>query len=236
MPEFGITVSPKLRKRYLVFDVETTGLLPNARTWGSNTIPITAYPHILQLSFVIYDIFEKNIVREFDTYVKVSDDVIIEDKITEITGITREKCNTGKSIVYALEQFYEAYMFCDGLVGHNLNFDEKMIQVELERNRKEVMDKAPYCFMVFNSMYEKIHSIERYCTMKQGTELCNIIVESKVARRKPSKKCPKLSELYGKLFDNKTVTGLHNSMIDVLVCLKCYMKMRYEFEDPKILL
>ena len=54
--------------------------------------------------------------------------------------------------------------------------------------------------------------------------------------RLPSKKWPKLCELYGKLFDGATVDGLHNSMIDVLACLRCYLKMRHVYDDNALII
>ena len=71
--------------------------------------------------------------------------------------------------------------------------------------------------------------------MKKGTDLCNILVESKNPKYPPSKKWPRLNELYTKLFDGATVDGLHNSMIDVLACLRCYLKMRHNYNDTTIL-
>jgi|SaaInlV_130m_DNA_3_1039695.scaffolds.fasta_scaffold16282_2 DNA polymerase III epsilon subunit-like protein len=223
---------PTYRRRFLVFDVESTGLLPKTRRNSTNAAPITEYPYILQLSFAIYDLSQKKVIRQYDSYIDIPDEVVISEFITELTGATKELCKTkGRPIVEVLEQFYEAYMFCEGIVAHNMDFDEKMIMVELERNRPAIMEKAPYCFMTFNPMYEKVHGIERYCTMKRGTDICNILVESKMPGRPPSKKWPKLIELYGKLFDGATVDGLHNSMIDVLTCLRCYLKMRHGYDD-----
>ena len=42
-------------------------------------------------------------------------------------------------------------------------------------------------------------------------------------------KWPTLGELYNHLF-GKEPEGLHNSMMDVLVCLRSFMKMRYEYD------
>jgi len=228
---------PVFRKRFLVFDVETSGLLPNNRRGAScQAVPIEQYPHILQLSFAIYDIADKKVVRQFDSYVRIPESIEIPPIVQDLTGITKDMCQTqGRDILYVLEQFYEAYMFCDGLVAHNMDFDEKMIMVEIERNRPILMEKAPHCFMTFNTMYEKVHGIERFCTMRKGTDMCNILVESKLPGRPPSKKWPKLNELYAKLFDGEQVDGLHNSMVDVLVCLRCYLKMRHNIDDVAFL-
>ena len=42
-------------------------------------------------------------------------------------------------------------------------------------------------------------------------------------------KFPKLIELYKKLF-NEVPNNLHNSLNDVLVCFRCYFKMRYNLD------
>jgi hypothetical protein len=55
-------------------------------------------------------------------------------------------------------------------------------------------------------------------------------VEVEVAEPKEKentkKKFPRLNELYGKLFDDVLPDDLHNSIIDVLVCLRCFLKIR----------
>lgn len=221
---------PPRKTRFLVYDVETTGLLPRNKT----KLDLSKCPHIIQLSFVVYDIKKNEIVWEYDAYIK-NDDLVIPDIVTDLTGITKEKCmEVGKPIVEILEKFYEAYMFCDGLVAHNMEFDETMIKIELERNRNSIMAKVPYCFMIFNDMYEKVHGIERFCTMKKGTDVCELYLEPKDG--KPGKKkWPKLSELYEHYFPKETLLGFHNSMVDVKACLKCYLKMRYNYENNKII-
>ena len=224
-----------LRTRYLVFDVETTGLLPRSQKNGV-VVPISEYPHILQISFAVYDITQKKIIREYDAYVKVAEDVVIPDEVSKLTGISREMVNEkGRSIVDVLEKFYEMYMFCHGLVAHNMEFDEKMILIELERNRERIMEVAPYCFHTFNDTFEKIHGIERFCTMKKGTNICNIMVPSKLPNGKPRKKWPRLGELYQHLFPSENVEGFHNSMVDVLACLRCFMKMKFDYNDKNLL-
>ena len=52
---------------------------------------------------------------------------------------------------------------------------------------------------------------------------------------KPRKKWPKLNELYQHLFPDQKVDGFHNSMIDVLACLRCFVKMKFDYDDKKLL-
>jgi DNA polymerase III epsilon subunit-like protein len=229
----NIQIYAPIRKRMiLVFDVETTGLLPKKprrkacetsdNNACENEIPIESYPYIIQLSFVLYDLIESTPVIIYDSYIKIPEHVELSQYISDLTGITREICNKkGRDISDVLDKFYEAYMLAEVIVAHNMDFDEQMILIELQRNRKEIIEKLPYCFTIFSKIYEKLKGVQRYCTMRNGIELCAITVESKT-----TKKWPKLSELHQKLFD-EVPDGLHNSMVDVNACLKCYLKMRH---------
>lgn len=213
------------KNRILVFDVETTGLLPKADTKGAY-IPITSYPHVLQFSFVIYNVLTCNIDRKHDFYINVSPEIEISEKITEITGITREMCNEkGRSIITALETFYDCYMLCDSIIAHNFDFDSTVLKAEIYRNRDAI---APCCQNLFNTMFNNNHSIESFCTMRFGTKICSIMKEKKDGKSF-YKKWPTLLELYQQLFMD-TPENLHNSMVDVLVCLRCYLKMRKQID------
>lgn len=220
------------KNRILVFDVETTGLLPKVDSRG-NIPTLNLYPHILQLSFILFNIVTGIVERKFDTYIKVSNDIVIPEEITVLTGATRELCDNGMSIVSAIEHLYDAYMKSDTIVAHNYSFDSQMIKIELQRNYDEIFAKAPYCINIFNLIYEELFSIHSYCTMKHGIYVCNIMITPENGR-KPYKKWPKLTELYEGLFNSRP-ENLHNSMIDVIVCLRCYLKMtsKYDFSNAE---
>jgi DNA polymerase III epsilon subunit-like protein len=171
---------------------------------------------------------ESKITKSYDAYVNINENVVISDSITELTGITKDICKKkGVPIVTILKEFYDAYMNCDVLIAHNMEFDVEIIKIEIERNRTQILSVFPDVLTTFSDTYEKINNIERYCTMRKGIPICNILVESKIPGRPPTKKFPRLIELYQYLFTGETATGLHNSIIDVLVCLRCYLKMRH---------
>ncbi len=215
--------------KVLVFDVETTGLLPKT------ACSLDECPYVVQLSFAVYDITSRTIIHSYDTYVKIADEVEIDEKAQEITGIERKTLKKkGKSIVTAIKTLHSAYNYCDVVVGHNINFDKKMIVIEMKRNEEQLKEKCPEVLRLFDLEYEKAKGITSYCTMMNGISICNIEVPSKDADKKPRKKWPKLSELYDKLYDGETIEGLHNSMVDVLVCLKCYIKMKHNMIDYAI--
>jgi DNA polymerase III epsilon subunit-like protein len=229
-----IITAPLRRRYYLVFDVETTGLLPKKKSEKNGGIPtIDQYPHILQLSFVIYDIETRTIKQSYDSYVKIAESIIIDEYVTNLTGITKTICiEQGQPICNVLYDFYKAYKICEGLVAHNLDFDTKMISIEVERNRENLLEHGfADSLILFQPMHEKINNIDRYCTMRKGIILCNILIESTAKTQShPRRKFPKLSELHQKLFGGDIPENLHNSMVDVEVCLRCYLKMRHNIE------
>lgn len=209
------------RRRVMIFDVETTGLLPRDRTG----IPLTELPHILQISFVIFDTQYWRVVKSVDFHINVPSTVEISPLITELTGITREKCDSGTTILNALLEFQKEYMLCNMIVAHNIQFDREMIRVEMERNREQILTFDTN--MVFNAEYEKSVNKEIYCTMQMGRNVCKIVSLTKTG--KTYFKSPKLIELYEHLF-GMSPKDLHNSLVDTYVCLRCFVKLRFKFD------
>ena len=121
-------INAPIRKRMvLVFDVETTGLLPKKNKDSSLPIPIESYPHILQLSCVLYDVIEKNIIKSYDAYINIPDNIEISSQVSELTGINKSICKTkGKNIIDVMSDFYDIYMLADVIVAHNIDFDEQI--------------------------------------------------------------------------------------------------------------
>lgn len=197
--------------KLLIFDVETTGLLPKA---GEPS------PHIIQISFILYNV-EDNIIEEIHNYyIQVGSDVVISPKITELTGITRDMCESkGIHIVDALLHFSRAYDQATMVIAHNHSFDSAMVKIEVERNRDH--PRANFINMFQPDGPSKI----QFCTMRSSVNICNIMVEK--PGQKPYKKWPTLLELYRHQFAS-TPDNLHNAIVDVLVCMRCFLKLYYD--------
>lgn len=211
----------------LIFDTETTGLF-------SKNERMEEQPYIIQFSFVVFDLKTMKTVKTFDEYIKIDSSVEIKPQITNITGITKEMCeNKGISIETAISAFFEAYISCRYLVAHNLNFDKKMISIELKRNIHKIYEENPDIFMLFNEVFNHMNGIKEFCTMNEGKHICNILIEKKTEKMpkkeepKQFKKCPKLTELHEHLFGYKP-ENLHNSLVDTMVCMKCFLKIKYD--------
>ena len=192
--------------RTLIFDTETTGLPPK----NTPTNQTDKWPHIVQLSWVIYNDETNQIEEESDNIISLGTHIRISAESTAIHGISSELSRArGIPIEVALFDFKRAANRCGKLVAHNLEFDKNMLSVEFYRAR------------IFNVVFPPTE----YCTMKQGTPICKLV---KIwTDGSTSFKYPKLVELYYALFggDAPAPEGLHNAKVDVELCLKCYVKM-----------
>ena len=244
---FGLKPIPLRRKRIMVFDTETNGLFPkinlemNERGELERLPEIDKYPYILQLSFVVFDLETKTITEKFNEYIRVDDTVEISDRITEINGINRTICKEkGISIVQALDRFYDAYSNVDYVVAHNIAFDKKVMEIELQRNFSKLSHILSRSVFMFNDTYNSRNGINLVCSMELSKKYCNILIERESTYNRPDNrepqpikykmlKSPRLEELHYKLFGYKP-DNLHNSLVDTMVCLKCYLKIQFEID------
>jgi DNA polymerase III epsilon subunit-like protein len=240
-PEYAKQI-PSIKPNVMIFDVETTGLIPSMiqsnmkGRKSANVKPIqlgSPIPHIIQLSYILYDVTVRKVVKIYNEYIRLPEYTSVSEEITRITGITQDMCDQkGIYIEDALLEFAEDYKTCREIVSHNIDFDRSMIQLEMSRHWILGLSKT-----VFNVEYSKLHQIEFYCTMAKGVDICSIYRE-RISKYKNAdgsektwkyKKMPKLVELYKELF-RTTPEHLHNSLIDTLVCMRCYLKMRHDLE------
>jgi len=178
------------------------------------TVNLDKVPHITQLSFVLYDTEQKHFTHLFNEYIDIHDSVFIEEEITNITGIDRDLLDAkGIPMFYALSIFLQCVKHCDCIVAHNIAFDIKMIRYEMLR----------YGFSQ-KGVFDHVHMA---CTMKMGKPICGLPSPRFEGLLKP----PKLVELHTHLF-NTPVENLHNAIVDVLVCFRCFTKMAYDEHMP----
>jgi DNA polymerase III epsilon subunit-like protein len=235
-----VPISEEPPRLTMIFDTETSGLLPKG------DVPIENKPYILQLSYVLYDEDKDIVVEEYNHYIRLDDiSITIDQAASDVHKITKETLqNNGIPIEEALTQFYKDYRRSTRIVGHNISFDIQMILTEVERNyHKMKMNgcESPEC--MFNKLYEKVHKIDHFDTMEHGINICNIGVESNrygrlgkdeymtpvningmTFEKRMYKKRPSLLELLLQL--NLEVGKLHDSIEDVYCCYRIYKKIK----------
>jgi len=213
--------------RVLIFDTETTGL-PKSRSINPDSLHL--WPHIVQFSYIIYDVTDNDICVIEDNIIRVADDVEISQESAAIHGITNEISKSGGvDLNQVLSGFFGALKNVDMLVGHNISFDINVVVVELLRiiyNQSntvpvdELLSYKTYLHMLNN--YQNIH-----CTMQNSIDMCAIKVMGKNGRE--YNKFPKLSELHQKLFGS-VPNNLHNSLNDILITLRCYIMITLKMD------
>ena len=207
--------------KVLVFDSETTGL----QVKGASIYDKSKWPYIIQLSYILYDLSINSVLIK-DNYIKLDSSIIISQESYNIHNISREILDAqGINIVDALKDFNECLKVCDIVVGHNISFDKRLIFVECFRHNV----KQYFTEFKDNVMIQK----PEFCTMKNTNEFCKL--ERLSATNKVYYKHPKLSELYEKLFPNEPLPkDLHNSLVDVAMTIRCYLKYIYNFDIKEV--
>ena len=202
----------------LCFDTETTGL-PQGR--HISIYETEKWPHIVQLSFMVYDTEKKEVVQEYDEVIKISENVELTPKSVEIHGITRDVIEKrGIPIEKALYAFKCALRTSDCSIGHNLSFDKRLLIVESIRNKGFDANDDSVVQLRFN---------KEFCTMLNSVDVCKIKMLRKDGSGSFYYKYPTLLELHEHLFQTKPHNA-HDSKVDVIVCLRCYCKLALNYD------
>ena len=207
--------------KVLVFDTETTGLPKNMKD-----IPkpenLQDWPHIGQISFIVYNTDNARMTSLTDHIIRLPNGVQISDETAAIHGITNEISQLGFPVEIAINEFMGEFANADIIVAHNIEFDRKLILAELYRMKNNQLFNGAKVDEYINTVKT---SAKYLCTMQESIELCNIKAYTKVDKKMYTK-WPTLSELYQHLF-NYEPKNLHNSLNDVVVCLRCFYKIRF---------
>ena len=196
--EQGQMAKKETKDRLLFFDTETTGVPLNYKASSSDT---QNWPRLVQLAWVLTD-EEGNRIHVGNLIVKPEGFIIPTDAI-RVHGITTQRANEeGVSLAEVIEQFKADLDVANYIVGHNVDFDKKIVGAEMIRlGLKDIMD-----------------SKKSYCTMQSSIDFCKI----------PGKygyKYPKLQELYKKLFGTE-FDNAHDAMNDIEATEKCFWELR----------
>jgi DNA polymerase III alpha subunit (gram-positive type) len=187
---------------YLFFDTETSGLpVPGA----SPFLNPESFPHVLSIAWLIYD-KKENLIKEKYEFIQ-HNNIVLSQKVKELTHITEEDLKSGKSSSKVISEFLSDLDKVKYIIGHNITFDINVILAQ--------------CIRDSISGYEDLVTKKQICTMRQTTDFCKL--KSEYA---PFKfKYPKLSELYYKLFE-KEVTILHQAMEDTKLVKECFFELK----------
>ena len=183
---------------FLFFDTETTGVPLNYKAPSSDT---QNWPRLVQLAWILTD-EEGNRIHMGNLIVK-PDGFVIPVDATKVHGITTQRAKEeGVPLAEAIDQFKADLDVATLIVGHNIEFDKKIVGAE----------------MIRLGMKDELEKKKSYCTMQTSIDFCKI----------PGKygyKYPKLQELYRKLF-SKDFEDAHNALSDIEATEKCFWELR----------
>lgn len=197
--------------KILAFDTETTGLPRWARRGGRN---VKVWPFMVQLAWILYDVEKQKVIAIDNHIIRLPKHVLIPEKSTKVHGITNKMMlDGGVPIHEVFGKFHIHLDKADYIIAHNIDFDINVLKEEFKRNG-------------FVNLFNIVSKSTYYCTMKNGTKMCNIL------HRSPTsgdfvQKWPTLNELHKHLF-HTSFDNLHNAYNDVLVCFRCFYKMAYD--------
>ncbi|NLZ74294.1 3'-5' exonuclease [Candidatus Falkowbacteria bacterium] len=184
---------------YLIFDTETTGLPKN---YQAPLDDFSNWPRIVQLAWSLYDA-EGNHWESYNYIIKPNGFVIPEE-IAKIHRITQARALAeGVELRQALEHFIDDVKKAEYLVGHNIDFDEKIVGSELLRLQME----------------NPLLTANKICTMKASVQLCQI------DNGHGGYKWPNLTELYQFLFQT-SFPDAHDALVDVKACAECFFELK----------
>lgn len=188
-------------KMYLIVDTETTGLPKDYRASIQNT---ENWPRLIQLAYQLYD-EKENLVKEVNHIIR-PDGFVIPLESTKVHGISTESAMAeGTNLVDALDELQSDIERADVIVGHNIDFDRRVIDCEYFRLRR----------------YPLLSTKPQFCTMQSSTNLCKL--EGRFGY-----KWPALAELHNFLFQEPfgPSQGQHNALQDVKIAARAYFKLR----------
>jgi DNA polymerase III epsilon subunit-like protein len=202
--------STKTTGKYLVFDIETTGLPINKHSPPDD---FKNWPYVVQIAWLLFD-DEHKLIEHNNFYLKQP--VVIPADATNIHGITTAMMleqGIEPSNVYA--NFKKAIDKTEYLVSHNIDFDIPIV----------------HCDFLRNGMQWDFPNNRMLCTVKTGTRFCKI-----PPYRNGEYKWPTLKELYQKCFypgysmsifpDATSTSNVHSANIDAALTAQCFFKLK----------
>jgi DNA polymerase III subunit epsilon len=188
--------------KILVFDTETTGFIDkkNPSTEGQ--------PFIVQFAWILGEIDQGKYKEISRKNILIHPGVSIPYAASQVHHIYDIDVQKSPKMSEVIDDIMSFLWEADCLIGHNIEYDEDMLKLELRRYQK----------------LHLYHPSQVLCTMKSTVDFCALQGNGERF------KYPKLWELYKKLFGEYFI-GAHDAMTDVEATLRCFL----ELEKQKIL-
>lgn len=183
-----------------VFDTETTGFIDKKET------DINKQPRIIQFAGILWEIKNDSFKEIEKVNIMINPWVPIPFWASQVHHIYDIDVQNAPKIESVIDTILHCINTPDLVIGHNIEFDDEMIRLELKRLKRE-FDYKPK---------------QTLCTMKQTVDFCQLLWNGERF------KYPKLWELHKKLFW-EYFTGAHDAIVDVEATLKCFIELNKQW-------
>lgn len=186
--------------KIFVFDTETTWFI------NKQEKDLDKQPHIIQFAWIYWDIDENwNFKEEKRMDILINPKIPIPYSSSEVHHIYDIDVKNAPYIEEVIDEILWYINSADAIIWHNIEYDEDMIKLELQRLNR-IYDYKPK---------------QVICTMNSTINFCKL---PKKNANSSWYKRPKLWELHKKLF-NKYFIWAHDAMTDVEATLKCFIEL-----------
>lgn len=193
---------------YLIFDTETTGL-PHNKT--APVEDLDNWPRLVQVAWQLHDATGK--LLSTGNHIVKPEGFTIPFNAEKIHGIsTKRALEVGEDLSKVLTIFSEDVQRAEVLVGHNIEFDNKIIGAEYLRTGKENL-------LANAKNIDTAEETKAFCQLQGG-----------IGGRLKS---PKLIELYEKLF-GEPFADAHDAAYDVDATSKAFFECLRRFIIPTV--
>jgi len=213
----GMGMQQREMTKIVVFDTETTDLVPKKTALNWETLG--RFPHIVQLSALLYDTETRKVESMLNEYVELPPGVVMAEGAKKANHITEEMlAEKGRPLRDVLVKFAEMVMECRVIVAHNMAFDHGVVQAEVMR----LWGSLPAFVCKWLMLEDPALGITKICTMVGNTP------------KGRGFKWPRLVNLYMSTFgynaDRDVHKDLHNSAADTALCVRIYLKTKFNQE------
>lgn len=182
--------------KILVFDTETTGFI------NKKDPNLENQPYIIQFAGILWELENGNYTELERKDILINPGIPIPFWASQVHHLYDIDVKNAPKMQETLEEIMNFIAQADVLIGHNIEYDEDMLLLELTRHEKK-------------HLYTPDQVV---CTMKSSVDFCAIQGNGERF------KYPKLWELHKKLF-GEYFHWAHDAMVDVEATLRCFLEL-----------
>ena len=182
--------------KIFVFDTETTWFI------NKKEKDLDMQPHIIQFAWVVWDLKDWKFTKLNEIDILINPWIPIPYASSQVHHIYDIDIKDSPLIADVIDDFLDIINDCDLIIGHNIEYDEDMVKLELKRLWKE----------------HEYNPKQISCTMKSSVNFCAIEWNGNRF------KYPKLWELHKKLFSEYFIWA-HDALTDVNATLRCFLEL-----------